>query len=79
MSSPWSIDLIAPRVPSCKPREQVLPARREILHFAKNDPRVKKFAFRLKSRCADAADRLAVSRKKMATRPHRSKDVSPAA
>jgi hypothetical protein len=28
--------------------------------------------------CADAADQQAVSRKKMATLPHRSKDVSPA-
>ena len=37
------IDLIAPRVPPHEPRERVLPARREILHFAKNGPPGKKF------------------------------------
>jgi hypothetical protein len=41
--------LIAPRVPPREPREQVLPARREILHFAKNSPPGKNFTFRLKS------------------------------
>jgi hypothetical protein len=39
------IDLIARRVPPREPREQVPPARREILHFAKNGPPGKNFAF----------------------------------
>ena len=61
------IDLIAPRVPPRELREQVLPARRQILHFAKNGA-PGKFSIPPESRCADAADWLAVSHKKLRRR-----------
>ena len=69
------IDLIAPRVPPREPREQVLPARREILHFLKTARQGKICISPEIGTCVDAADRLAASSRKAVrqtprARPH---------